>query len=58
MAKSMDLRNLDTSNPGSWPFAVKIAACVITGLFIVGLAWYFFVADRKTERCRSADRLG
>ena len=49
MAKSMDLRNLDTSNPGSWPFAVKIAACVITGLFIVGLAWYFFVADRKTE---------
>ena len=49
MAKSMDLRNLDTSNPGAWPFAVKIAVCVITGLFIVGLAWYFFVADRKTE---------
>ena len=49
MAKSMDLRNLDTSNPGAWPFAIKIATCVITGLFIVGLAWYFFVADRKTE---------
>ena len=47
--KGMDLRNLDTSNPGSWPFAVKMAACVITGLFIIGLAWYFFVADRKTE---------
>ena len=42
--KGMDLRNLDTSNPGSWPFPVKIAACVITGLFIIGLAWYFFVS--------------
>jgi type IV pilus assembly protein PilO len=49
MAKKMDLRNLDTSNPGSWPFPVKIAACILTGLVIVGLAWYFFVADRKTE---------
>jgi type IV pilus assembly protein PilO len=47
--KGMDLRSLDTSNPGSWPFPVKIAACVITGLFIIGIAWYFFVADRKTE---------
>ena len=49
MSKKLDLRSLDTSNPGSWPFAVKIAACVFAGLFIVGLAWYFFVADRRTE---------
>jgi type IV pilus assembly protein PilO len=49
MSAKMDLRNLDTSNPGSWPFAVKIAACVFTGLVIIGLSWYFFVADRRTE---------
>jgi type IV pilus assembly protein PilO len=49
MSTKIDLRNLDTSNPGSWPFAVKIFACVITGLVIIGLSWYFFVADRRTE---------
>ncbi|MBP8097707.1 MAG: type 4a pilus biogenesis protein PilO [Arenimonas sp.] len=49
MSTKIDLRNLDTSNPGSWPFAVKIFACIITGLVIIGLSWYFFVADRRTE---------
>ena len=49
MSTKMDLRNLDTSNPGSWPFAIKIVACVLTGLVIIGLSWYFFVADRRTE---------
>jgi len=49
MSTKIDLRNLDTSNPGSWPFAVKIAACIMTGLVIIGLSWYFFVADRRTE---------
>jgi len=49
MSTKIDLRNLDTSNPGSWPFPVKIAACIMTGLVIIGLSWYFFVADRRTE---------
>ena len=49
MSKKLDLRSLDTSNPGSWPFSVKIAACVLAGLVIIGLAWYFFVSDRRTE---------
>lgn len=49
MSKSMDLRHLDTSNPGSWPLPIKMAACVFLGLAIIGLAWYFFVADRRTE---------
>ncbi len=49
MSKKMDLRSLDTSNPGSWPFPIKIAACVIAALVIIGIAWYFFVADRITE---------
>ncbi|CAN5284131.1 type 4a pilus biogenesis protein PilO [soil metagenome] len=47
--KGMDLRNLDTSNPGSWPLPVKLFACIFTGLIIIGLGWYFLVADRKTE---------
>lgn len=49
MSKPMDLRNLDTKNPGSWPFPIKMAACVLLGAFIIGIAWYFFVADRRTE---------
>ena len=49
MSKKMDLRNLDTSNPGSWPLPVKLFACVLAGIVIIGAAWYFFVADRRTE---------
>ena len=49
MSKKMDLRNLDTSNPGSWPLAVKLAACIMAGLVIIGLVWYFWVADQRTQ---------
>jgi len=49
MSKKMDLRNLDTSNPGSWPLPVKLFACLMAGIVIIGAAWYFFVADRRTE---------
>jgi len=49
MSKGFDLRSLDTSNPGSWPLPIKLAACVATGLVIVGLAWYLLVADRKSQ---------
>jgi type IV pilus assembly protein PilO len=49
MSKKMDLRNLDTSNPGSWPLPVKLAACLMAGVLIVGLAWYFKVSDQRTE---------
>ena len=49
MSTKLDLRSLDTRNPGSWPFPIKMAACVLAGLFIIGIAWYFFVSDRRTE---------
>ena len=49
MSKKMDLRNLDTSNPGSWPLPVKLAACLLAGLLIGGAVWYFVVADQRTE---------
>jgi type IV pilus assembly protein PilO len=49
MSQKFDLRSLDTSNPGSWPMPVKLATCVIVMAFVVGLTWYFIVADKKTE---------
>jgi type IV pilus assembly protein PilO len=45
----MDLRNLDTKNPGSWPTPVKLAACLFLIALIIGLVWYFWVADQRTE---------
>ena len=49
MSKGMDLRNLDTKNPGNWPVPIKLAACGLLILIIVGLVWYFYVADKRTE---------
>ena len=48
-SKGMDLRNLDTKNPGSWPTPVKLAACLFLIALIIGLVWYFWVADQRTE---------
>jgi type IV pilus assembly protein PilO len=48
-SKGMDLRNLDTKNPGSWPLPVKLAACFFLIAAIIGLVWYFVVADKRTE---------
>jgi type IV pilus assembly protein PilO len=47
MSKKMDLSTLDTSNPGSWPLPVKLFACVMAGLLIIGLAWYFKVSAQR-----------
>jgi len=49
MSKGMDLRNLDTKNPGNWPTPIKLAACMVLIAIIVGLVWYFVVADKRTE---------
>jgi type IV pilus assembly protein PilO len=46
-SKKVDLRNLDFNNAGAWPTQVKIGACVILGLIIIGLAWYLFVKDQR-----------
>jgi type IV pilus assembly protein PilO len=51
-AKKVDLRNLDFNNAGAWPIQVKIAACVLLGVLIVGAAWYFFVSDQRIELAR------
>jgi type IV pilus assembly protein PilO len=49
MSKGMDLRNLDTKNPGSWPVPFKLGVCFLVMVAIVGLVWYFVVADKRTE---------
>jgi type IV pilus assembly protein PilO len=45
--KKVDIRNLDFNNSGAWPLQIKIAACVLLGLLIVGATWYFFVSDQR-----------
>ncbi len=46
-SKKVDLRNLDFNNSGAWPFQVKVGACILLGLLIIGLTWYFFVSDKR-----------
>ena len=46
-SKKVDLRNLDFNNSGAWPLQVKVGACVLLGLLIVGLTWYFYVSDQR-----------
>ena len=47
--KKLSLRELDINNIGAWPRNAKIGFCVILALLIVGLAWWLFVRDRRTE---------
>ena len=49
MSKKIDLRNLDTSNPASWPMPVKLGACAILVLLIVGAVWYFVVMPQREQ---------
>lgn len=47
--KTMSLKELDFSNTGAWPREFKIGFCVLLGVMIVGLAWWLFVRDKKSE---------
>jgi type IV pilus assembly protein PilO len=49
VSAKFDLRTLDFKNTGAWPFPVKIAACTLLGLLIIGLTWYFYVSDQRTQ---------
>jgi type IV pilus assembly protein PilO len=49
MSKGMDLRNLDTKNPGNWPTPIKLAACIALIVVIVGATWYFKVTSQREE---------
>lgn len=50
--KKVSLKDLDFNNIGGWPREYKIGFCVLLGLLIVGLAWWFFVRDQREELAR------
>ncbi|MCA1715234.1 MAG: type 4a pilus biogenesis protein PilO, partial [Gammaproteobacteria bacterium] len=47
--KTMSLKELDFNNTGAWPREFKIGFCVLLAVLIVGLAWWLFVRDKRTE---------
>lgn len=47
--KKFSVKDLDFNNIGAWPQQAKIGFCAIIAVVIVGLAWYLFVSDKKTE---------
>jgi len=49
VSAKFDLRTLDFKNTGAWPLPVKIIACALLGLVIVGATWYFYVSDQRTQ---------
>ncbi len=47
--KKMSLKDLNFNNTGSWPREFKLGFCVLVGLVIFGLLWWFFVRDKSNE---------
>ncbi len=47
--KKLNLRELDINNIGAWPQNAKIGLCVIIAALIIGLSWWLFVRDKRTE---------
>ena len=47
--RKMALKDLSFNNTAAWPRQYKIGFCALTGAFIVGLVWYFFVTDQRAE---------
>ena len=47
--RKMSLKELDFNDMGAWPREFKIGFCVLIGVLIVGLVWWVFVRDKRTE---------
>ncbi|MET3931532.1 type 4a pilus biogenesis protein PilO [Lysobacter soli] len=47
--KPIKLNELDFNNIGGWPQQAKIGLCGVIVVVIVGLAWYLFVSDKRSE---------
>ncbi len=47
--KPIKLNELDLNNIGGWPQQAKIGLCGVIVVAIVGLAWYLFVSDQRSE---------
>jgi len=49
VSKKISLRELDINNIGAWPQNAKIGLCVLIASLIIGLSWWLFVRDKRTE---------
>lgn len=47
--KKISIKELDFNNIGSWPQQAKLGFSALIALLIIGLAWYLFVSDKKSE---------
>lgn len=47
--KSMNLKELDFNNMGSWPRQAQMLFASVMMLLILGLAWFLFVSDKRDE---------
>ena len=47
--KKLNLRELDINNIGAWPQNAKVGLCVLIAALIIGLSWWLFVRDKRTE---------
>ena len=47
--RKMSLKELDFNNTGAWPREFKLGFCVLVALLIIGLAWWLFVRDKRSE---------
>ena len=47
--KKTSLKDLDFNNMGAWPQQFKLAFCALVALVIIGLVWWLFVRDQRTE---------
>ncbi|MGO4263377.1 type 4a pilus biogenesis protein PilO [Lysobacter sp. TAB13] len=49
MSRKASMKNLDFNNIGGWPRQAQIIFCAVVGIVIIGLAWWLFVSDKRTE---------
>ena len=47
--RNIDFNDLDTSNIGSWPPAVKTLCGVLVMVLILALGYYFFISDMENQ---------
>jgi type IV pilus assembly protein PilO len=47
--KKMALKDLSFNNTAVWPNEYKVGFCVIIGVAIIGLVWWLFVSDLRTQ---------
>ena len=47
--KKINFKELDLNSIGSWPRQAQMVFCVLVALVILGLGWWLFVRDKRTE---------